>query len=271
MRDTPTPWIGLAALVCDAPWSAGHHCAPETGATGSPPLQGELPPPDAAGHQPSGPHRHERNHRWFQGSMRSMTSQPTVSASPRHRLLTTATRLFLEEGIRAVGISRIIAEADVALMTLYRQFGGKDELVAAAVEQWSAQWLQWLRDQLDACGDDPDARLEGLWTALDEWLTSKEFRGSLVANAATELRARPDHPARQAIIEHQLAMRQLLEDLAKLAGAADPTALAAQLHVLVEGAVAVAIVDRRSASAPSVRALAKAALAASSASWSGAY
>jgi AcrR family transcriptional regulator len=61
-----------------------------------------------------------------------MTSQPTVATTPRDRLLDTATRLFMEEGIRAVGISRIIAEADVAFMTLYRQLGGKDELVAAA-------------------------------------------------------------------------------------------------------------------------------------------
>lgn len=197
--------------------------------------------------------------------MRVMRSQPTVPTSPRDRLLATATRLLLEEGIHTVGISRIIADADVALMTLYRQFGGKDELVTAAVEQWSAQWLQWLTDQLDGCGDDPHARFERLWNALEEWLTSGEFRGSLVTNAATELRGLPHHPAHKAIVEHEITMRQLLEDLAKLIGAADPPALAAQLHVLVDGAVAAAIVDRRSASAPSVRALANVALAASSA------
>jgi hypothetical protein len=32
-----------------------------------------------------------------------------------------------------------------------------------------------------------------------------------------------------------MAVRQLLENLAKLVGAVDPTALAAQLHILVEG------------------------------------
>lgn len=193
-----------------------------------------------------------------------MPSQPTVSGSPHDRLLATATRLFLEEGILTVGISRIIAEADVALMTLYRQFGGKDELVAAAVEQWSIQWLHRLRERLDGCGDDPQVRFEDLWNALEEWLTSEEFRGSLVASAATELRGKPGHPAHKAITDHQMAMRQLLEDLAKLAGATDPSALAAQLHVLVDGAVAAAIVDRRSATASSVRALANLALAATS-------
>jgi AcrR family transcriptional regulator len=190
-----------------------------------------------------------------------MTSQSIVSSRPRDRILDTAVELFLQYGIGAVGISRLIAEADVALMTLYRQFGGKDNLVAAAVERWSTEWLKRLTNQLGDCANDPDDRFDRLWTALEDWLASKEFCGSLVAIAATELRGKPQHPAHQAIFEHRMAMRQLLEDLAKLADAPDPAALAAQLHVLVEGAVAVAIVDRQSGHAPSVRALASTALA----------
>ena len=51
-----------------------------------------------------------------------------VSARPRDRILITATELFRKEGIAAVGVNRIINEADVAPMTLYRQFGSKDGL-----------------------------------------------------------------------------------------------------------------------------------------------
>jgi AcrR family transcriptional regulator len=180
-----------------------------------------------------------------------------VSTKPRDRILATATKLFLEDGIQAVGINRIIGEANVALMTLYRQFGGKDELVAAAVEQWSAGWLTYLTDRLDQCGDDPQARLTGLWDALQESLYSQEYHGSLVANAATELRSNPHHRAHEAIAAHRMAMRQLLEDLARHAGVADPAALAAQLHILIEGVVA-----DRPTDATNVRALANAALAA---------
>ena len=64
-----------------------------------------------------------------------------TSTNPHDRLLDTATKLFQHNGIQAVGINRILAEADVALMTLYRHFGGKDQLVAATLEQWSIQWL----------------------------------------------------------------------------------------------------------------------------------
>jgi len=184
-----------------------------------------------------------------------------MATKPHDRILETATRLFYQEGIQVTGVNRIIAEADVAPMTLYRQFGGKDELVAATLEQWSAQWLHRLNDKLDRQGDDPEARFEALWDALDEWFATEDFRGSFIANAAAELRSKPGHPAQKVITAHRMAMRQLLEDLAKMAGASDPADVAARLQILVDGAAAVAVVDRRPGMAASVRAMATAALA----------
>jgi len=45
------------------------------------------------------------------------------TSEARRRILETADRLFYQDGIRAVGIDRIIAEAGVAKMSLYRHFG----------------------------------------------------------------------------------------------------------------------------------------------------
>jgi AcrR family transcriptional regulator len=183
-----------------------------------------------------------------------------VAARPRDRIVDAALDLFQREGLQAVGVDRIIAAAEVAPMTLYRHFDGKDELVAATLERWSADWLRWLRDQLDQRGDDPWARLAGLWEALAAWFGADGFRGSFVANAATELRGRPDHPAQRVIAAHRAALRRLLQELTGAAGAADPAGLAAQLQVLLDGAVAVAAVDRRPDAVASARALAAAAL-----------
>jgi AcrR family transcriptional regulator len=185
-----------------------------------------------------------------------------VSARPRDRILSTATALFHAEGIGAVGVNRIIGQADVAPMTLYRQFGGKDALVAAALEQWSIQWLHRLADAMDRRGDDPSDRFDGLWDELEAWFAEDGFRGSFVANAATELRGGPDHPAQAKIVQHRQAFRQLLEDLAKTAGAYEPAVLAAQLQVLVDGAIAAASVDRTATAASGARALARAAVTA---------
>ena len=185
-----------------------------------------------------------------------------VPPRPRERILTTAVALFHEEGIGAVGVNRVIGQADVAPMTLYRQFGSKDALVAAALEQWGVQWLHWLAEAMDRRGDDPQDRFDGLWDALTEWFAGDGFRGSFAANAATELRGEPDHPAHARIAAHRMAVRQLLEDLAKATGAHDAATLAGQLQVLVDGAISNAAVDRDPTAAASARALAKAALTA---------
>jgi AcrR family transcriptional regulator len=162
-----------------------------------------------------------------------------VSVKPHDRILATATRLFLREGIKAVGMTRIASEADVAPMTIYRQFGDKDRLVAAVVEHSSTKALQSL--------------------------AADEIHGSLMTSVATELRASIHHPARKAVEAHRLAMQQLLEDLTRRVGAVDPPRLAAQLQFLVEGAMAATMVDQWPAGADGVRALADAALAAGSA------
>ena len=171
-----------------------------------------------------------------------MSRQATATMGPRDRILSAATGLFYEEGVH-VGINRVIARADVTPTTLYRHFSSKDELVAAALERWSDGWLRWLRDRLDQRSQAGEVRMAVLWDALDEWFATAGFRGSFVANAATELCGRPDHPAQRVIAEHRMALRRLLEDLARRAGAHEPSALAADLQLLLDGAVAMATVD----------------------------
>ena len=187
-----------------------------------------------------------------------------VSPKPRDRILDAATRLFYQKGVEVVGVNPVIEEADVAPMTLYRQFVSKDSLVAATLEHWGMQWLHLLADALDRRGDDPRSRFDGLWDTLEEWVAADGFRGSFIVNGATELRGEPDHPAQAVIAAHRRALRQLLEDLAKAAGAYDTAVLAAQLQVLIDGAIAAAAVDRDPAATRGARELARAAVAAAS-------
>jgi AcrR family transcriptional regulator len=171
------------------------------------------------------------------------------------RILDAATRLFADEGIHATGVDRVIAEADVAPMTVYRHFGGKAGLVTATLARWSERWLAWLRDEAWLGGDDPGARLEALWDALEKWFADEGFRGSYVANVATELRAKPGHPAQAVIAAHRAALRELLQDLLT-AGGPPPAATVLQLQMLIDGAVAAAAVDRQPGAAAGARALA---------------
>jgi hypothetical protein len=182
---------------------------------------------------------------------------------PAARLLERAgsERLVLSgEGILAVGSERMVAEAPVAQAAGNQQAKGTDNLVADTIETWSTRWLHHLIAKLERYGDDAEARYAGFWDALEEWFAREDFRGSFVANVAVELRNEPDHPGHAVVAKHQQAVRRMLEDLAHAAGALDPPSVAVTLIVLMDGAIALAAVDRRPDSARTARKLGLAAL-----------
>ena len=50
-------------------------------------------------------------------------------APAKQRILDAATTLFSQEGIRAVGVDRLIHESSVTKATFYKHFGSKDRLI----------------------------------------------------------------------------------------------------------------------------------------------
>ena len=137
----------------------------------------------------------------------------------------------------------------------------EDDFQVAALRQSSERWFRWLNAELVRRGDTPRSRLLGLWDALEDWFASGDFRGSFVLNAAAELRSEPGHPAHAVIAMHRQALFDLLRDLLDAAGVANPASLAAQVQVLVEGAVTGAVVDREPTVARTGRALTRLVLA----------
>jgi AcrR family transcriptional regulator len=201
--------------------------------------------------------------------MAEITSQAPITAPARpldHQfpvfgegLLGKAMALFSEHGIN-ISIDRVISAADVAPMTLYRRFGGKDDLVVASLTLWSTQWLEALAEQVKRYGDDPQARYAGLWEVLEQWFASEDFHGSFVVNAAIELRGNRHHPAYPVIAAHRRAEHAFLEQLARAAGARDSAGCATQLQMLLYGTIEAATVDRRPEMARQARELALAML-----------
>jgi AcrR family transcriptional regulator len=154
---------------------------------------------------------------------------------PRERILATARDLFYRDGIRAVGVEAIAAEAGTNKMTLYRNFGSKEELIAeylrGEVKAVEAQW-----DALNARhGDDPKALILAWLKEMGQLMTRAESRGCPMVNAAIEL-PDPAHPGRKVIEQHKTAMRDRLAAACRKAGLANPALLADQIHMLVEGA-----------------------------------
>ncbi|MDB5312542.1 MAG: transcriptional regulator [Gemmataceae bacterium] len=170
----------------------------------------------------------------------------------RERLVETADRLFYADGIRAVGIDRVIAEAGVAKATLYAHFPSKDDLILAVLRHREEVVTAFFAEATARHRKRLKDPLRGFFAALKEWFQSPGFRGCAFQNAAVEL-ADPDHPG--TVFVRGLKKR-FHEWLAGLVGEAIGPAgetIAPAVAVLVEGAIVTALIDRSPASADVAR------------------
>jgi AcrR family transcriptional regulator len=158
----------------------------------------------------------------------------TTEPSVRERILETAQRLFYRDGFRAVGIDTIIAEADVAKMSLYRHFPSKDDLIAAYLEESNRQYWEWLDGAVDEL-DDPEQKLLGMFEAIEKLATSPECLGCTFQSTAAEFPDQ-DHPGHQVALAHKKRVRDRFAELAREAGLRDPDELGNQLLLLMDGA-----------------------------------
>ena len=103
----------------------------------------------------------------------------------RQRILEAATRLFYAEGIRAVGVDRIVAEAGVTKATFYHSFHSKDELVRAYLEDEHRAHRDKFEAEI-ARHSDPLEAILALFDRIGDGIFEPGFRGCSFLNTATE-------------------------------------------------------------------------------------
>lgn len=155
----------------------------------------------------------------------------------RDQLVETALDLFERSGFGAVGIDRVLAEAGVAKMTLYKHFGSKDELAVAALDLKDQRFRAWFINEVERRAAQPRDRLRAIFETLHEMVDQPVFPGCIFVRAAAEFGA-ADHPVHEAATEHKRLIRQYIATLAAAAGAARPEQLAYQLAALMDGVMA---------------------------------
>lgn len=175
----------------------------------------------------------------------------------RERILFRAMDLFYSEGFHAVGLDRVLAEADVAKATFYNHFRSKDELVEATVrlrDEWESE--AFLRALREKGGYDPRQLLLACFDVLDEWFTHPAYRGCLFLMAMTEYPL-PHHPVHAAGARHYLVTEQEIAKMATAAGARDPEGLARAWILLIMGAVGTQLTERELGAARTARGVAE--------------
>jgi AcrR family transcriptional regulator len=181
-----------------------------------------------------------------------------VSARREH-LIDTALNLFAERGYHATGIDTILGRAGISKKTLYRHFRSKDELILAALKKYDGLFRNNFMRQVEARVEDPRDRLLAIYDVAGDWFVQDDFFGCIYINATSEFSA-PGTPIRKACQEFKAMIRGYIEDLCEQAGASDPAALAAELAIVLEGAIVTAQVAQDGGKAAKVAKSAAAAL-----------
>jgi AcrR family transcriptional regulator len=180
-------------------------------------------------------------------------------AATRARILDTATGLFYERGVHAVGVNEITAAAGASKLSLYRYFPSKQALVEAMLAERSDRVHAWLqRSTADAPPGRP--RVLAVFDLLIGWFAQPGYRGCVVVNGATDTRG--DTSTATIARRHLARYRALLEDRLRDLAVADPAGLARQLLLLIEGATTVTAIDGDTAAGHDARTAADALLSA---------
>jgi AcrR family transcriptional regulator len=166
---------------------------------------------------------------------------PERTSAARERLLSTASRLFYTEGIHAVGVERIVAEAQVTRATFYRHFPGKEELVVAYLRTQDAG----VRARLDAEPQSPQdaaALLRAMVEGMGGEICRTGFRGCPFINAAAEY---PDsgHPVHVAVVEHRAWLEGVARRALDRTGHPDAAGAARTFMMLRDGAMVAGYLD----------------------------
>ena len=155
------------------------------------------------------------------------------SAAMRERILDTADRLVYGLGIRAVGVDTVAAEIGISKRTLYNYFPSKDELIVAYLSR---------RLRPAAPSERPPAeQILGNFERLERTFASNVFRGCPFVNAVAELKE-STHAANRIALAYKEQRRLWFRDLLLKLAVKDPDALALQLQILADGAIAAMLV-----------------------------
>ncbi len=154
----------------------------------------------------------------------------------RDLLLQTATQLFSQGGYNAVGIDRIIAEAGVAKMTMYKHFPSKNALILEMLNARDESFMQSLTQYIDQQSSFFE-KMKALFSWHHEWFNDKDFHGCLFINASAEFH-QPDNDIYKRSSQHKQRLIHYIENLlTEIYAHQQAKKLAIQIEILLDGAI----------------------------------
>lgn len=150
------------------------------------------------------------------------------------RILETANELFYQDGIRSVGVDRLISASSVTKATFYKHYGSKDKLINDYITGRHQSMAAIVKGVVD---DAPDAEsaMRTLAAHLTADISRPEYRGCPFLNAAAEF-PDPSHVVRQVIAVHREWLTDTYATLVSEMGHPMPGDAADEIMLAMDGA-----------------------------------
>lgn len=161
-----------------------------------------------------------------------MSRRPTPDAS--ERILDAASRLFYDRGINSVGMQEIIETCGCGKNMLYREFGSKDELVAAYLDRLETEWQATITRATGPLAGDPVAQILAVVAAAADDVRADGYRGCAFLNTLAET-ADPNSAGHRQATKHVKSLQALFRRLARAAQLPDPATVSDELVIIVTG------------------------------------
>ncbi|MET8849629.1 TetR family transcriptional regulator [Amycolatopsis sp. NPDC004625] len=156
------------------------------------------------------------------------------------KVLKAASALFYRDGIHAVGVDTVAAEAGVTKAALYGNFGSKSRLVVAYLRDRDRRWQEEI-DAITIAHAGPRERVLAVFDAYEAWLSADGYRGCAFLNATSEF-PDPADPVREVVRHHKTALHGYLRAQLQRAEPQRADVLADELMLLLEGAAVTSVV-----------------------------
>ena len=177
-----------------------------------------------------------------------------MKPKPRERILQVAADLFYRQGYTQTGINQIIAEADIAIGSLYKHFPSKSDLLVAYLEMKENEWLEDF-EKFCKGTDNPKELIIKYVDFRIEHQQNTAFCGCPFIKIMSQLDT-TDDKVQQIVEAHKSKQKALLYSFFKQIpdiGSWDKKQLSENFFVLVEGAIVTTTILRNTQALESAR------------------
>lgn len=173
----------------------------------------------------------------------------------RERIIRVASDLFYKQGYNSTGINQIIAEADIAIGSLYNHFSSKNDLLQAYLIKEELSWFEGYENSMSSISE-PREKLLALIDYRKKLQKTSKFAGCHFIKIVSEI-GEGNASVSSFAKQHKEKQKDLIKTLVKEYGVqgklSDIDLVTENIFLLIEGAVVNSTISKQNDSFDQVK------------------